>query len=152
MNEQSGSELLQNLRDNGKINAVVEGQEVELLPEEVEVRIKARDGWSAANAKGVVVVLATELTPELIAEGFARDWVRVLQDQRKELGCDFTDKIEISVATESSELSSAINGFRDFILSETLANSISLEMSDGSSPENVTVGGHDALVSVRVVK
>ena len=151
LNEQSGAELLQNLRDNGIINTVVEGQEVELLPEEIEVRIKAREGWSAANAKGVVVVLATELTPELLAEGLARDWVRVLQDQRKELGCDFTDKIEISVTTESTELASAVNGFRDYILSETLANSISLESSDGANPEKVVVGGHDALVSVRVV-
>ena len=70
---QSGSELLANIRDNGCINLTVDGQDVELLREEVEVRLKAREGWTASNALGVVVILSTELSEELVAEGLARD-------------------------------------------------------------------------------
>ncbi len=62
LNQASGSELLANLRDNGMIDLEVDGQAVQLSPEEVEVRITAKPGYAAANDKGVVVVLATELT------------------------------------------------------------------------------------------
>ena len=84
--KQSGSELLANIRDNGRINLTVEGQEIELLPDEVEVRLQARPGWTAANAHGVVAILSTELSEELVAEGLARDLVRAIQDVRKGQG------------------------------------------------------------------
>ncbi|MEM6330329.1 MAG: isoleucine--tRNA ligase, partial [Planctomycetota bacterium] len=82
LGQASGSELLAGIRDNGKIDLEIDGQPVELSPEEVEVRITAKPGYAAANDAGVVVVLATELTPVLIAEGMARDLVRVIQDTR----------------------------------------------------------------------
>jgi len=62
LNQENAAELLASLRDNGRICLTIDGQDLELLPEEIEVRIQAREGWAAANAKGVVVVLATELT------------------------------------------------------------------------------------------
>ena len=93
---------------NGKINLTIDGTDVELTGEEVEVRITAREGWTAANDKGVVVVLATELTEELIAEGLSRDLIRAIQDRRKEIGCEFTDRIEVAVVTESPELQNAL--------------------------------------------
>ncbi|NOY28801.1 MAG: hypothetical protein GXP28_01100 [Planctomycetes bacterium] len=152
LNQASGAELLANLRDNGKINICVDGQDVELLPEEIEVRIKAREGWAAANAKGVVVVLATELTPELLAEGLARDLVRAIQDLRKELNCDFTDRIEIGIVSESSELCSAIEQHRDTLAEETLAKSVLLEKLSGIDPTTVKIGDHEAQITVRVVQ
>jgi len=152
LNQESGSELLANIRDNGKVNVTVEGKEIELTIEEVEVRIKARPGWAAANAKGVVLVLSTELTPELLAEGLSRDLVRVIQDQRKDLNCDFTDRIEIEIVTESPELQAAIEKHRDFIMQETLAVSICLEALDSVEPTSVKVGDYEAQLYVRVVQ
>jgi len=151
LNKENASELLANIRDNGKINVTVEGQALELSAEEIEVRIKARQGWAAANAKGVVVVLATELTPELLAEGLSRDLVRVIQDLRKELNCDFTDRIDIGIATEASELRSAIQEHNAYIVRETLATSISFEALDSAEPMTAKVGSYEALICVRVV-
>jgi len=125
--KQSGSELLANIRDNGRINLTVEGQDVELLRDEVEVRLQARPGWTAANALGVVVILSTELSEELVAEGLARDLVRAIQDIRKEKDCEFTDRIEVGVVTQSAEVQKAVELFRDFIMEETLANQIDSE-------------------------
>ncbi|MEO1495778.1 MAG: isoleucine--tRNA ligase [Planctomycetota bacterium] len=152
LNAASGSELLANLRDNGKINLTIEGQEVELSPEEVEVRIKAKEGWAAANDRGVVVVLSTELTPELVREGLARDLVRVIQDRRKEIGCDFTDRIEVGVVTESSELRTAIEEFGDYIAGETLANAVSAETANCASAAACRIGDAEASLSVVVIK
>src|SRR4029077_9002015 len=108
LSEQSGAELLANIRDNGLIDLVIDGQPLALTREEVEVRIRPKPGWTAANDRGVVVVLSTELTPDLLAEGTARDIVRLIQDRRKEIGCEYTDRIEVGLATVSPELAAAI--------------------------------------------
>ncbi len=147
---QSGAELLANIRDNGKIDAMIDGQAVALTAEEVEVRLQAKPGWAAANAKGVVVVLATELTPELLAEGLARDLVRVVQDRRKELGCEFTDRIEIGVVTDSAALRQAIEHFGVYIIAETLAVGIVCKPLDGVQLIRVSVGGGDANLFIRI--
>lgn len=148
--KQSGAELLANIRDNGQINLTVDGQEVALTEEEVEIRLQAREGWAAANAHGVVAILATELTEELIGEGLARDLVRVIQDVRKDMDCQFTDRIEVGIVTESSEVAQAAEKFNAYLAEETLAVSISLQKINGVEPIEVKVGGFDVAIYVRV--
>ena len=77
--------------------------------------LQAKEGWAAAQGHAVVVVLATELTDDLIREGLARELVRTIQDRRKEMGCEFTDRIAVGIVTESAELKAAIEQFRDYI-------------------------------------
>ncbi|MEN1678700.1 MAG: isoleucine--tRNA ligase [Planctomycetota bacterium] len=150
LNQQSGSELLANLRDNGLIDLEIEGEAVQLSPAEVEVRITAKPGYAAANDRGVVVVLATELTPELIAEGLARDLVRVIQDTRKDQGCEFTDRIQLGIETDSPELQAAVEQFNDYIAGETLADSLVCETVGGVAPVDIKVGGAQAKLYLRV--
>jgi isoleucyl-tRNA synthetase len=136
---QSGAELLANLRDNGKVDLVIDGQAVELLPEELEVRLQAKPGWTAANDKGVVVVLATEVTPELLAEGLARNLVRVIQEQRKTLGLEFTDRIAIAISTKDIEMQQAIQNWTGYIMKEVLSVQLGFEaegISVGFGPLN----------------
>ncbi len=146
----SGSELLANIRDNGLINLTVEGQEVALNEEEVEIRLQARDGWTAANAHGVVAILATELTDDLIAEGLARDLVRIIQDARKEEDCQFTDRIEVGIDTDSKDVQQAVDKFNGYIAKETLADSVTLQEIDGVEPTEAKVGGFDVATYVQV--
>ncbi|WP_425399694.1 isoleucine--tRNA ligase [Aeoliella sp.] len=146
LNKESATELLANIRDNGKVNIAVDGQEVELLPEEIQVRIAAKEGYAAANDKGVVVVLATELTPELVAEGTARDLVRVIQDTRKDKGCEFTDRIEVGIATDDKTIKAAVEQFADYIAGETLSDSVTLGAIDGIEAIEVKLG--DAVIEL----
>ena len=152
LGQQTGAALLKNIRDNGQIDLTIDGQAIALTREEVEVRIKPRPGWSSANDQGVVVVLSTELTQELIDEGAARDIVRVVQDRRKDSGCEYTDRIEVGFATESSELRRAIEQFREFIMTETLANKIVNEPLPNVEPVEAKVGDATLKIYVRVVK
>jgi isoleucyl-tRNA synthetase len=152
LNKQSGSELLANLRDNGLIDLVVQGQAVQLTPEEVEIRITAKPGWAAANDRGVVVVLATELTPDLLREGLARDLVRAIQDRRKEIGCEFTDRIEVGVETDSSDLRGAIEQFGSYIAGETLADKVTPASLKGADVVAINVGDTESQLAVRVVR
>ncbi len=148
--KQSGSELLANVRDNGQIDLVVDGQQIALTAEEVEFRIQAKPGWTSANDKGVVVVLATEITPELLAEGWIKDLIRVVQDQRKEIGCEFTDRIKVGVVTECTELRTAIQQFLERIKQETLAVEIVFEPLVGVTPMSTKIGDASIELYLRV--
>jgi isoleucyl-tRNA synthetase len=152
LGQQTGAALLENIRDNGQIDLTLDGQAIALTREEVEVRIKPRPGWTSANDQGVVVVLSTELTPELIAEGLARDAVRAIQDRRKEIGCEYTDRIEIGVVTDSAELRAAIEQFAEYITKETLAMKLVFEPLPGVEPVEVKLGDASLKVYVRVVR
>jgi isoleucyl-tRNA synthetase len=98
----------------------VDGQEYTILPEEVEVKAQAREGFAVAEEGAYVAALVTELTPELVAEGLAREFVRRVQDLRKSAGLDVADRIELYLQA-STGLKSAMEAHRDYITGETLA-------------------------------
>ncbi len=116
-----GAQLLAELQSQGHIDLELDGQTLRLAGDEIEVRLKARSGWAAAQGRDSVVVLSTDLTPELIREGFARDIVRFVQDFRKQLNCQFTDRILVYLVFEDSELNVAIEENKEYIVGETLA-------------------------------
>ncbi len=156
LSDLDGGEMLAKFKSGGKVKLDIgEGEWIEniyLDEADIEVRLLAKEGWAAAQGRGVVVVLATELTPELRAEGLSRDLVRVIQDQRKELNCDFTDRIEIGIVTKSPELCSAIEQFHEYITEETLATTVLLESLDSIEPVAVKIGNHEAQICVRVAR
>jgi isoleucyl-tRNA synthetase len=122
-----GGEMLKELTSKGNVLLKVGGEEIALDTEDIQVRLQAREGWAAAQGAECVVVLSTELTPELIAEGAARDVVRLIQDRRKDLALDFTDRITIGIVGASAALQQAVEQNRDYISGETLADSIGFE-------------------------
>ncbi|MEQ8836232.1 MAG: DUF5915 domain-containing protein, partial [Lacipirellulaceae bacterium] len=145
-----GAALLAEMKANDKVTLDIEGDSVELTDEEIEVRLTAKEGWAAANDRGVVVVLATDLTEDLIAEGLARDLVRVIQDRRKELGCEFTDRIEVGVVTDSELLKQAVEQFNEYLASETLSETVSAEGLSDVDPVEIKIGDHTAKLFVAV--
>jgi len=151
LGEQTGAELLANLRENGRLDVEIDGQPVELTREEVEVRITGKQGWTAANDRGCVVVLSTELTPELIGEGYARDIVRLVNDERKQRGCQFTDHIELAVVTGAEELRQAIADNADYIKTETQADALSDQALEGVQGSDQSVGDFPLTIYLRVV-
>ncbi|MEX1224615.1 MAG: class I tRNA ligase family protein, partial [Pirellulales bacterium] len=85
-----GGKLLAEMEADGVVRLEIDGETIELSGEEIEVRLQAKPGWAAAQGKLAVVVLSTEITPELLAEGMAKDFMRLVQDRRKELNLAFT--------------------------------------------------------------
>ncbi|MDZ4045425.1 MAG: class I tRNA ligase family protein, partial [Rhodoglobus sp.] len=96
---------------------------VELVDGEFEMALEAADPSSAIAflAGGGFVVLDTVTTPELEAEGFARDVIRVIQDTRKAAGLDVSDRIRLLVAASSDSDVAALTQFESTIAGETLA-------------------------------
>ena len=111
---------------------VVTAGGIELAPEEYEVKLNIADDVSGRAlsllADGGILVLDTEVTPELGAEGLARDVVRAVQDARKEAGLEVSDRIALALRADDASVA-AIQAHRDLIAAETLA--VTVEVSDG---------------------
>jgi len=144
-----GAKLLAELESQGKITLALQDGPITLDAEDIQVRLQAKPGWAAAQGKMCVVVLSTELTPELIAEGLAKDLVRVIQDRRKEMGLEFTDRIVAGLVTDSGELIEAVKQFRRYIQGETLALEIGFTSPPGAKAVEVKVGDYRAMLSVK---
>lgn len=150
LGDADGAELLDQLNESGKVVLDIEDQKVELDNEDIQVRLQANDGWAAAQGAGTVVVLSTELTPELLREGMVRDIIRFVQDRRKELELEFTDRIELALITSSDELKLAINENTEFIQQETLTTTILDSSLNSVEPTVVKVGEMELQIFVKV--
>jgi isoleucyl-tRNA synthetase len=108
------------------VTVQLETETFEILPEEVEVRLTAKEGFAVAEESGLVAALVTDLTPELVREGLAREVVRRLQELRKSRGFEISDRIHITCAA-SGKLAQAIDEQRTYIMGEALALSLTFE-------------------------
>lgn len=135
-----GNELLQELSATGFVTLTIAGNEIKLDQDDVEVRLQARAGWAAAQGAKCVVVLNTEVTDELRREGVAKDLIRTIQNQRKEIACDYTDRIQVGVVTDEDEVIEAIREHAELIAGETLADQINLQSIDGVTPVETESG------------
>ncbi len=152
LGQADGGQLLRELESNGEIGLTLDcGDAVKLSREQIEIGIKAKAGWAAAQGKQCVVVLATELTDELVREGWARDIVRVVQERRKELDLNYTDRIEVAVVTTDAELQKSLSENAAYIKDETLAVALSYEPLTDTESNEIHVGDHQALLFVTPV-
>jgi len=126
LGEADGAALLAEMQSAGKISLDVDGETVELDEQDIQVRLQAKEGWAAAQGPNCVVVLSTELTPELIAEGHARELVRAIQDRRKEMQLDYTDRIRVGLVLPDGPLAEAATSFENYVKGETLATELGL--------------------------
>ena len=148
-----GAQLLAELQGQGSVEIALEGQTLQLSGEDLEVRLKAKGGWAAAQGRQCVVVLSTELTPALLREGMARDLIRLIQDLRKQRDCQFTDRIRIYSEFDNDELALAIDENHFTITAETLTTGIFVNQPKPSGVElqDFEVGGHAVKLGIETV-
>ena len=107
------------LLDGKSISVEVDGETLEILPDEVEVRANARSGFEVASEGAYLAALVTELTPDLVQEGLAREVVRRVQDLRKQADLDISDRIRLYYQATPA-LAEAIEVYREYLMGETL--------------------------------
>jgi isoleucyl-tRNA synthetase len=136
-------------RDGRATIPLAGGGEAVIEKDDVMIRTTAKEGWAAAEGPRAVVVVASQLTPELVAEGLVREVVHAVQSQRKALDLEFTDRIELAFDTASPELRAAIEQHLDYVASETLATSASFGPLEGALLESLDVDGHPLTIAIR---
>ena len=107
----------------GSLTIDLDGKPFTLLPEFVEIKTQDMPGWLVASEGDITVALDIQISPELRQEGIAREWVNRVQNLRKELQFDLTDRIAIAY-TADTEIQEAVNKYSDYISAEVLANQI----------------------------
>lgn len=130
----------------GKIQILVEGNDVMIVLEDVEIIAEEIKGWLVASDGKVTVALDTEITPELRIEGFAREFVNRIQNMRKDSGFEVTDRISISF--DAAEiLSNALLQSMDYIKSETLSIDLKKTTLNGDSVKE-EINGETCLINI----
>ena len=126
-----------------KVPFSVEG--IDVTEDDVIITRAPKAGLVVASAGMVVVGLETTLTPELIAEGNAREFVSHVQAMRKEADFEVTQRISIRVDTDE-EMKAALNAHLDYIKNETLATQIEFAASEANAVE---LNGHGTKIEVK---
>ena len=142
-----------------------DGSTAELGPDDLLIDLTKRAGYAAAQGAIGTVVLDTALTPELMQEGLARDFVRGVQDARKNAGYRIEDRILVSVVADPEAIE-ALNAFEDYVRTETLADGIETWSATGASDQvesavnnksdfaevfndRIEAGGHEIQIGLR---
>jgi len=129
--------------------ALSNGKSVDLTPEEVEVSLKAKDGYAAASGKTVVVVLDTQLTPDLLEEGVARELVNRVNGWRSELNLKYEQRIQIALKG-STKLESVAAKHGTYIQGETLATELKVaELPTGWQTLEIEVDEEKATLALK---
>jgi isoleucyl-tRNA synthetase len=115
--------LAATLSAEGRATVTVDGEDVEVLPDEVIVSERPREGWSVVNEQGETVALDLELTPELVRAGLAREVVRLVQEARKASGFEVSDRIALRWSADD-EAAAALREHDGLIRSEVLATTV----------------------------
>ena len=118
------------------LHATVEGIRLEIQPDEVELHAEARTGLAVARHGPYLAALPVRLTPELIQAGLAREFVRRVQELRKQADFQFADRIHIYFQA-SPRLAQAVQAHRTLILDETMG----VELLDASPPAKAAARG-----------
>jgi isoleucyl-tRNA synthetase len=113
------------IETKGQYSFSVDGQEVLLASEDVEIISEDIPGWLVANEGKLTVALDVTVTDQLRGEGIAREFVNRIQNLRKDSGLEVTDKIDISIVRHP-EINEAIKKYEPYICSQTLAKSVQL--------------------------
>jgi isoleucyl-tRNA synthetase len=148
---QFGKEEISNFEKTGAMTITVQGETVELQQGDVDVITEDIPGWAVTTEGSHTVALDVTITEELAKEGVARDFVNRIQNLRKELGFNVTDRIVI-IVEKNDILAEAIASKNDYICSETLTDEISWATPENAEELNALFDLNDEVQVPLVIK
>jgi len=138
-------EQLEKLVNEEDLDVTFDGGKLTITKDMVDIRIDSKEGFNVGMQNNKFVILNTELTKELIAEGYAREFVSKVQNLRKTKEFEIADRIKLYYSSDD-EVNEALSMFKDYIMEETLATLFEVKESD----EKFDINGHE--VSIKIEK
>lgn len=133
------------------VSVEINGESLTVSKDDVEILSEQISGWIVESETGVTVAVDTHLTPELISEGLAREFVNRIQNMRKDAGFQVTDKINIAFSG-NSDFKTAINSFTKYIAVETLAEKIETKVEfNGGFVQDWKIGEDEIKIKIEKV-
>jgi isoleucyl-tRNA synthetase len=145
--EALGPEETARVATEGRAVVHVDGEPVELGPEELDIRVAAREGFVAEAGRGFVVVLDTHLTSELEREGLVREFVHLVQQARRDAGLRVDQRITLHVDGPRQVLQ-AVEEHRGYVAEEVLAQAVEFGRPPSGSRAEVRVLGHPVVLTL----
>lgn len=139
-------EEISQLQTTGSYELEVEGQKAVVEATDVEIISEDIPGWLVSNEGNLTVALDVELTDELLNEGMARELINRIQNIRKEIGLEITDRINVTLSPDS-KVEAALAGFADYIKVQVLADNVCIADNDGIAAEI-----EDLNINIKVAK
>ena len=141
--------LVKALEQDGKCTLEIGGKPVELAADEVAIELHAKEGWAAERIPGCgILVLDTQMTPDLVDEGIARDLINQVQQARKNLDLRYEQRIDLAVLG-GEDIRRVINTFGKYIMGETLAQAILSQAIPGAESVKTDIEGHGVEIHVK---
>jgi isoleucyl-tRNA synthetase len=149
LGEMDGNDVVDAFARGEEVSFMIDDTQVTLAKDDVLTEPMQKPGFMAMEDKGVTVVLDTNLTEDLIREGYAREVISKLQTMRKEAGFEVTDRINVTYTCDD-DLAAAVEAFREMITRTTLA----LSLERGDAPEGAVsrewdINGRKAVLGVQ---
>ncbi|MEZ6059850.1 MAG: DUF5915 domain-containing protein [Planctomycetaceae bacterium] len=135
-----GDEVLSPLRRGDSVSVEIEGNAVDLSPDDVLVSTEQAADWVSSDESGIQIAVSTVLTDDLIREGMSRDFVRHVQQLRKDANLHIQDRIRVEFHSEENMLQAMVAEWSDYIRGETLADDITLVDAPPDDAKSVSVG------------
>jgi isoleucyl-tRNA synthetase len=133
----------------GPYTVQVDGQTFELAPEEILTSYENPENLKAMQEQGTFLALDTTLTPELVQEGLARDFNRLVQDQRKAMNLNISDRIAVSYSA-SPRIAVAIAAHESYLRHELLADRLEASATQNGGAK-LSLSGEEVLVTITPV-
>lgn len=149
LSEIDGNDAMDTLNTKGALNFEIDGTAVELTKDDVLTEMTQKEGYASASDRGITVVLDTNLTEELVEEGYVREIMSKIQTMRKEAGFEVMDHIKVSV-DNNDKLMELIEKNKEFIQKEVLADEISSRNLSGFTKE-WDINGENVVLSVEKI-
>jgi isoleucyl-tRNA synthetase len=128
--EDSDASLIAAAVANGdSFDISIESEIISLDPEDILVETSSAEGYVCGEDSGFLTALDTTLNDALISEGIARELIRTVQDARKQIGLEISDRIILGISG-SEGVESALLQYRDYLMSETLATKWQVDQAD----------------------
>ncbi|MBQ1377276.1 MAG: class I tRNA ligase family protein, partial [Lachnospiraceae bacterium] len=144
-----GNAAMDELKENGVLKFELDGTAVELSEEDLLIEMTQKTGYVSENNGETTVVLDTNLTEELIDEGFVREIISKIQQMRKEADFNVTDHIRISYKG-SDKISAVFETYKDDIMGDTLGEEVTADKLTGFS-RSWDINGESCDIALEVI-
>lgn len=132
---------------DGELIIDINGTSINLIKDDIEIISTEIEGWLVESEGGITVALDTELNDDLIAEGYAREFVNRVQNMRKNFGLDVIDRINVSFASDK-QFKDYILKFNQYIKNEILADNLSNDLLNEGFTEEMIIGDYKCKISI----
>jgi isoleucyl-tRNA synthetase len=142
-------EQIAHFEQNEVERVVLDGQEIKLELEDVEIRTASKEGYATYTDADLTIALDLTLTTDLVEEGLARELVNRIQNLRKEIGLAVTDRIDIYIASPSNGILKTVKNKSAYIKNETLTVNILETKADDLEIKEITIGEESLIIGLK---